>query len=146
MRRKPENKKIHLDVTAAVVWEKGKILITRRPSGTHMGGYWEFPGGKREDGETLEQCLKRELWEELGIRVEISKPIVSVHHEYEDRTVTLHAFSCFVVEGEAVAKESQEICWVILKKLPTYRFPPPDEEIIRRIIDRECDEAIERRR
>ncbi|HDG97241.1 MAG TPA: 8-oxo-dGTP diphosphatase MutT [Desulfobacterales bacterium] len=126
--------KPHLEVTAALVWDGDRILIARRPPGTHMEGYWEFPGGKREPGETLEQCLKRELMEELGLEVEVLEPLVRVNYEYQDRIVELHVFHCKVLKGEAVAKESQEICWVSPKDLGKYSFPPPDKEIVKNIV------------
>lgn len=130
MKKKLQNKP-QLDVTAGVIWHGDKILIAKRPPGSHMEGYWEFPGGKREAGETLEQCLKRELWEELGLEVEVLGALGQVSHEYEDRVVELNVFYCRVLRGEAVGKESQEICWVSPDDLGKYSFPPPDAEIVK---------------
>ena len=126
--------KPHLEVTAGVIWKGERVLITRRPPGSHMEGYWEFPGGKREGGETLEQCLERELYEELGLEVEVREPIVTVNHEYEDRVVTLYSYNCHIAKGRVVAKESQEVRWVKAGDLGKYLFPPPDAEIINIIL------------
>ena len=139
MKKRSDNKP-RLQVTAGLIWDGMKLLITKRPSGTHMEGYWEFPGGKKEHGESLEQCLKRELMEELGLEVEVHEPLVQVSYEYDDRVVDLHAFTCEIVRGRAVGKESQEICWVRPEELSKYSFPPPDREIIKHIIDWERKE------
>jgi len=124
----------YLEVAAALVWDGDRILITRRPPGTYMEGYWEFPGGKREPGETLEQCVKRELREELGLEVEVLEYLSRVSHEYEDRVIELHVFRCRILKGDAEAKESQEICWADAEDLDTYLFAPPDKEIVKKIV------------
>jgi len=127
--------KPRLQVTAGLVWDGSRILITRRPPDTHMGGFWEFPGGKKEHGESLERCLKRELAEELAVEVEVGDKLAHVEYEYEDRVVELHVFHCTIVRGHPVSVESQEIRWVSPGHLDKYTFPPPDLEIIRRILD-----------
>jgi len=126
--------KPYFDVTAGLIWNGGRILITKRPVGTHMQGYWEFPGGKKEHGETLEQCLRRELEEELGIEVEVLEPIAKVRYEYEDRIVVLHAFSCKVLSGQILAREADEVRWVRPEQLRDYSFPPPDLRILAKIL------------
>jgi len=131
--------KPHLEVTAGLIWKQGKVLITKRPVGTHMQGYWEFPGGKKEQGETLEQCLRRELVEELGIEVEVLEQIAKVCHEYKDRVIVLHAFTCKALKGQIVARECQEIRWVNPERLHDYSFPPPDMEIIHKILGKRVE-------
>ena len=81
-------------VTAAVIEHDGRLLVTRRPPGAHLEGYWEFPGGKCDPGETHETCLARELREELGVSAVIGAEILSVTHAYPDRVVELHFFQC----------------------------------------------------
>jgi len=123
--------KPHFHVTAAIIRSGGKVLITRRPAGTHMGGYWEFPGGKQEKGETLSGCLRRELREELGVGIEKAVSLFAIRHEYADRSITLHVFECTGIQAPPRALEAQEIRWVASEALRKYSFPPPDRRIIR---------------
>ena len=90
----------HFDVTAAVIRKNGRLLIAQRPFGGRLGGLWEFPGGKVEAGETLKQCLRREIKEELGVRIKVGKPIISIEHAYTHFKITLHAFECELVSGK----------------------------------------------
>ena len=119
----------HLVVTAAVIEEDDRFLLTRRPRGTHLEGFWEFPGGKCEPEETLEACLIREIEEELGCRAAVRQELLSVAHDYSDRTVRLHFFRCDLA-GEPQALLGQEIKWVSSRELRTLNFPPADEALI----------------
>ena len=83
-----------VEVAAGLVFREGKLLITRRSAGGHLAGLWEFPGGKREPGETFEECLHRELREELGIEVQIDSLIEEIVHHYPERAVRLKFFRC----------------------------------------------------
>src|SRR4051812_49929296 len=83
-----------IDVAAGLVFEKGKLLITQRRLNDHLGGFWEFPGGKVEKGETFQECLGRELREELGIEVEVGAEIEDITHSYPEKTVRLKFFKC----------------------------------------------------
>ena len=108
-----------------------KILITRRPEGTHLGGYWEFPGGKLEGSETLEACLVREIREELGIVIRPDTHLLTVEHEYPAKRVTLHFYACTPLEETSPrGLEGQEIRWVRPGELPSFHFPPPDHQMI----------------
>ena len=89
----------HYDIGVGVIWHQGQILIQQRPSEGLLGGLWEFPGGKHEPGETLEQTVCREIQEELGISVRIREPIMTVKHAYTHFKITLHAYHCDYVEG-----------------------------------------------
>lgn len=125
-------KKPHFHVTAGIIRRNGKVLISRRPEGVHLEGFWEFPGGKREGFETLETCLARELREELGIAVRPEAHLLTAEHEYPAKRVTLHFFSCRLLEEtEPRGLEGQEIRWVRPEELLSYRFPPPDHRMIR---------------
>ena len=124
------NKKPHLNVAAGVIWRRGKILIAKRPQGYPLEGLWEFPGGKQEKGETLKDCLEREIAEELGIKIDIEGALMTVYHEYDSRSVSLHVYNCSHVGGEARALEGQEIRWVYPDELETFTFPPPDIKVI----------------
>lgn len=124
------NNKKKIKVTAAVIWEGEKFLITRRPEGVHLEGLWEFPGGKKKEMETLEQCMEREIMEELGIKVRIEKELFEVLHEYETKVVELHFFHCVIVEGSASPREGQKMKWITPQEISKYKFPPPDRKIV----------------
>lgn len=106
------------------------MLITRRPEGSHLAGFWEFPGGKQEDNESLRECLGREIREELGIDIQVGKHLMSVDHEYETKSITLHVFHCGGLRDRPVAMEGQEARWVRPGDLGGFTFPPPDRRII----------------
>jgi 8-oxo-dGTP diphosphatase len=126
--------KPHINVTAAIISRDGLILITKRLPGYHLAGLWEFPGGKQEPGESLEECLKREIQEELDIKIHVEKLFKTVRHEYEKKIVSLHVFECSFISGEPKAIECQEFKWVKPETLNQYEFPPPDVEIIELLI------------
>ena len=119
-----------VEVAAAIVEAGGRYLLTKRPRGSHLEGLWEFPGGKREPGETMEACLHRELWEELAVRVGDVVPFASVRHEYTERTVELHFYRCRIVAGEARASVGSELRWVAPAELDQYELPAADRGII----------------
>jgi len=126
-------KKPHYDVTAGLIWKDGRLLISKRAKGTHLEGFWEFPGGKQEAGEELTECLEREIREELGIEARVGEPLLTVDHEYRDKRISLHVFNCAWVRGDPVALACQEIRWVGLSELSALRFPPPDIKVIKRL-------------
>ncbi|HVN82848.1 MAG TPA: (deoxy)nucleoside triphosphate pyrophosphohydrolase, partial [Terriglobia bacterium] len=92
--------KPHIEVAAAIIWRQGRILISQRDVNAHLSGYWEFPGGKREAGESFEECLVREVNEELNVRVGIQKLLDTISYEYPEKHVTLKFFYCDYLEGE----------------------------------------------
>lgn len=122
--------KPHFQVAAGLIWKDGKVLITQRPKGSHLEGFWEFPGGKREEGETLEECLQRELREELGIMVRPERFLVSVEHEYESRSISLHLFECSRPQEDPRPLGCASMRWVRLKDLQEYRMPPADRKFL----------------
>ncbi len=122
-------------VTAAVIERDGAFLVTRRPSGVHLEGYWEFPGGKCEDGESHVASLEREIAEELETGILVGPEIFSVAHAYPDRVVELHFFDCRLT-GEPRAVLGQEMRWVPQEELASLAFPPADEELIRSLARR----------
>ena len=127
------NDKPHLNVTAGLIWHDGKILITRRPKGSHLEGYWEFPGGKQEENESLPSCLEREIQEELRMSVRVQNHLLKVDHEYETRSISLHLFQCDWLSGTPTPVGCDELRWVKPDELAGYRFPPPDLRILERI-------------
>jgi len=128
--RSPEKAIPHYDVTAGVIWRNGKFLITLRPSRGLLGGLWEFPGGKREKGEDLEECLRREIREELGIDVEVGAFLVSVEHAYSHFRITLYVFRCAYVGGRIQLWECDDCRWIIREDLERYAFPAADRKVI----------------
>jgi mutator protein MutT len=119
-----------VEVAAGLICNDGRYLIAKRRTGVHLGGLWEFPGGKREEGETLEECLQRELFEELSIRIEVPIPFQIIRHQYPEKTVELHFFRCTIDEGRARAIDCAEIRWVYPSEMEQYQFPPADRPII----------------
>jgi 8-oxo-dGTP diphosphatase len=118
-----------LIVTAAVIEEDGRFLVTRRPQGVHLEGHWEFPGGKCEPGESLNACLRRELLEELGSNATIGEELLVVTHDYPDRAVELHFIACRLTSTPAPLLD-QEMRWVAREQLSSLQFPPADDELI----------------
>jgi len=118
-----------LVVTAAVIEEGGRYLVTRRQQGVHLEGYWEFPGGKCETGEPLDACLRRELVEELGCDATIGKELLAVAHEYPERVIELHFVECRLTSAPTPLL-GQEMRWVARDELHSLQFPPADDELI----------------
>jgi 8-oxo-dGTP diphosphatase len=116
-------------VTAAVIERAGRYLVTRRLNGTHLAGFWEFPGGKCDPGEGLAACLAREIVEELDVPVHIGIEVHQVAHAYPERIVELHFFRCELL-GEPRAVLGQEMRWVARGELASLEFPPADAELI----------------
>jgi mutator protein MutT len=119
-------------VTAAVIEHDGRLLVTRRPKGVHLEGYWEFPGGKCDAGESLAACLARELREELDVEARVGEEVFTTAHAYADRRVELHFFRC-ELHGQPRPLLGQEMRWVPRHELATLEFPPADDELIHRL-------------
>jgi 8-oxo-dGTP diphosphatase len=116
-------------VAAAVIRRGDEYFVTRRQAGVHLEGYWEFPGGKCEAGETLAQCLSREIREELDAEVSVGPEILAVVHEYPDRIVELRFFDCELL-GEPRAVLGQQMRWVARPELKALEFPPADAALL----------------
>ena len=121
-----------IEVVAAVIEREGRILIARRHGGSHLGGLWEFPGGKRQAGETPEAALVREIREELDAAVTVGELLDDVEWTYPEKIVRLLFFRC-ALAGEPRAAEGQEIAWVAPADLGRYEFPPADEGLVSRL-------------
>jgi 8-oxo-dGTP diphosphatase len=119
-----------LVVTAAVIDRGGRLLVTRRQKGVHLEGLWEFPGGKCDDGESLDACLARELREELDVEATVGDEIFATTHAYPERRVELHFLRC-ELRGEPCPLLGQEMRWVSREELGSLEFPPADAELIR---------------
>ena len=121
-----------IEVVAAVIEREGRILIARRPAALHLGGLWEFPGGKRQPGETPEAALVREIREELDAAVTVGELLDDVEWTYPGKTVRLLFFRC-ALDDEPRAAEGQEIAWVAPADLDRYEFPPADGGLVARL-------------
>jgi 8-oxo-dGTP diphosphatase len=121
-----------VEVVAAVIERAGRILIARRPAALHLGGLWEFPGGKRQPGETPEAALVREIREELDAAVTVGELLDDVEWTYPEKTVRLLFFRCALAD-EPRAAEGQEIAWVAPADLDRYEFPPADGGLVARL-------------
>jgi 8-oxo-dGTP diphosphatase len=117
-------------VVAAVIERDESFLLTLRPAGSHLEGHWEFPGGKCHASETHAEALRRELYEELDIVLDVGPLLHSVTHTYPEKTVQLHFYRC-EFEGEAKPMLGQEMRWVSRADLASLPFPEADAELIR---------------
>ena len=122
-----------LDVAIAVIRHEGKLLISQRMPDDSFGGFWEFPGGKLDDGETMELCLMREIREELGVVVEVGTKRMEISHRYPGRVIRLHCFDCRLVEGEPRPLECAGWRWVFPEELGRFTFPPASAPLIRKL-------------
>ena len=119
--------KPHLEVAIGLIEHDGNVLIARRHPDVHVGGCWEFPGGKRHAGETFEACLLRELREELGVEAAIIGPWVRISYEYPEHTLIMHGFRCRITQGTPQALCSQEVRWMPIPELRPQEFPPANQ-------------------
>jgi len=123
-------------VTAGLVFNAaGRLLITRRPPYKELGDLWEFPGGKLQEGETLETCLQRELLEELGLPVDIERPFLLVDHDYRDFQVRLFTFICRARSERLQLREHSQYAWVEPEKLTAYQLAPADQQVLARLLE-----------
>ena len=121
----------HKQIGVAVIWNnQGQILIDKRPQKGLLGGLWEFPGGKVEPNESVPDCIRREIQEELGIDIEVEDHLVTVNHAYTHFKVTLTVHHCRHIHGDPQAIECDEIRWVTLGDLDQYPFPKANQDII----------------
>jgi 8-oxo-dGTP diphosphatase len=125
-------RKILLVAACALIDSDGRILLAQRPEGKSLAGLWEFPGGKVEPGETPEECLVRELEEELGIKTKVAclAPLTFASHSYDTFHLLMPLYVCRRYEGIPQGKEGQALKWVKPMALREYPMPPADEPLI----------------
>lgn len=128
--------KPHLRVTAAVIEKQGCYLAALRPQGEMNGGLWEFPGGKIKPGESPEQCLKREIEEELGIGIRVLELIGENQHEYETFHIELLAYGAVWISGELNPREHAALRWISPSEMDQIQWAPADLPIVERIRNR----------
>lgn len=115
-----------IEVSAGLVFRDSRLLITQRPPTGHLANLWEFPGGKRELGESFEQCLARELREELEIKVDVGELLEEITHHYAEKSVHLRFYRCALRHGEPKPVGCQAVAWVTRAELDRYAFPAAD--------------------
>lgn len=115
--------------------DRDLILIDRRLAKGLLGGFWEFPGGKIEGNETVQECIKREILEEIGIEIAVDSHLITIDHTYSHFRVNLQVYNCRYISGQARAIECEEIRWVTIEELDNYTFPAANQEIIRALKD-----------
>jgi len=130
------------DVTAAVIFGGEKVLITRRAAGEKHAGWWEFPGGKIEDGESPESCLQRELMEELGIEASIGEQLAVSIFEYATGTIRLLAYRVEIISGDLCLNVHDDCQWVNVSDLKKYKLLPADKPIAERLLEKQMEESI----
>ncbi len=116
-----------------MIFHDGKLLITQRHAQSHLGGLWEFPGGKREPGETFEQCLVREIQEELGVAIFVGELFEEIVHDYPEKSVHLKFFVCKLLSGEPHPLDCAAVRWVIATELAGFEFPAADAQLLARL-------------
>lgn len=122
-----------IHVCAAVICLNGRYLVTSRPEGKHLAGKWEFPGGKLHDNENSAECLKREIFEELGISIEVLDKMFSVTHDYPEKTVCLDFFRAVpedVKNFKPECLDGQKIVWLPVEKFSYYDFAEADKPFV----------------
>jgi mutator protein MutT len=128
-----------IDVAIGLVWKEGRLLIARRPAGVHLGGMWEFPGGKVEAGESPEACILRELREEMHIEAEVTGSRPLIEFAYPERSVRLHPIDCRWLSGEPQPHGCEEPRWVAPAELAEYPFPPANAPLLQSLRTRRTD-------
>ncbi|RMF78234.1 MAG: (deoxy)nucleoside triphosphate pyrophosphohydrolase [Planctomycetota bacterium] len=123
-------KPLGIDVALALVHRRGRWLVARRPDHVHLGGVWEFPGGKCEPGERPQDAAIRELLEECGVQAQARYALPSFTYEYPERTVTITPVVCEWVAGDGEAHASEECRWVTLSQLRRLEMPAANAQVI----------------
>ena len=124
---------VAIEVSAGLIFRAGKLLITQRLNEGHLANLWEFPGGKREPHETFEECLARELREELGVEVAVGELVEELTHHYPERSVHLKFFRCVLKQHEPRPIGCQAVAWVSAEELRDYAFPAADERLLEKL-------------
>ena len=123
------NERKHIEVAAAIITDGGKVFATQRGYG-EWKDWWEFPGGKIEDGETPEQALHREIREELATEIAVGRLLTTVEYDYPKFHLTMHCYMCKVTSGRLTLLEHEAAKWLCKEELDTVRWLPADKPVI----------------
>lgn len=122
-----------IEVSAALIFRNRELLITQRHANSHLGGRWEFPGGKREPGESWEECLAREIREELGSEISVGELFDEVSHDYPEKSVHLKFFICELISGEPQPIDCAAVKWITKDGLDVHEFPAADAQLLEKL-------------
>lgn len=122
-----------VEVSAALIFRAGRLLVAQRYEDAHLGGLWEFPGGKREPNETFETCLIREIREELGVEISVGALFEEVAHTYPEKAVHLKFFLCTLLSGEPQPLDCAAVRWIDRSELKNFAFPAADSRLLQRL-------------
>ena len=128
-------KKPHYDIAVGIIWNEKKILITKRRENGLLGGLWEFPGGKIKPNELSEECIIREIKEELNIQVDVQKKIHKIKHAYSHFSITMHAYNCQFIKGNPKLLGCADFKWISPKDIQKFPFPKANHKIFNKIYD-----------
>lgn len=123
-----------IHVVAGALVDDSRVLLAERKPDAHLGGLWEFPGGKVEPGEDAGSALKRELSEEIGILVVNAEPLLAHTHHYPDKSVLLDVWTVTQWEGEPHGREGQRLAWVAAPEIPDWPLPAADAPVVAKLI------------
>ncbi len=132
----------HHDIAVGLIFEDDHLLIQRRPDEGLLGGLWEFPGGKQEEGESLEAACRREAKEELGVELTVEEPFYTLSHAYSHFKITLHAFRCRIASGTPTSREDQPLRWAKIEELDDYAFPRANRRLIEELKRRQTSPSL----
>ncbi len=134
--KSPAKKRPHHQIGVGIIMnEDEEVLIALRPEDAMLGGMWEFPGGKQEEDEDMEDTVARELHEELGVEVAVTKPFMKLDHAYSHFKITMHAYLCELVAGKPEPKSSQEVRWISIDELEDYPFPKANRKLTEKLMN-----------
>lgn len=128
-----------VEVAAALIFRQGRLLITQRQARSHLGGLWEFPGGKREPSETWEACVVREIREELGVEILLGPLFEEVIHTYPEKSVHLKFFTATLPQGEPRPLGCADLRWISQSELDQYPFPAADARLLEKLKSPQSD-------
>lgn len=120
----------------AIIRSGRNFLISQRNKDDSFANYWEFPGGKKNEGETFEECAVREAREETGVEVKVEQKLMEIRHLYKERIIWLNFYLCSLVSGEPRALECQKAQWSDVAQLKNFKFPPANEKVINELMER----------
>lgn len=139
--KSPAKKRPHHHIGVGIIQnDEGKVLIALRPDDAMLGGLWEFPGGKQKKDEAIEDTVIRELQEELGVEVSITKPFMKLDHAYSHFKITLHAYLCELTDGDPSPNSSQKVRWVSIEELDEYPFPKANRRLTDKLLKLDKDQ------
>lgn len=141
--KSPAKKRPHHQIGVGIIRDDENVLIALRPEDAMLGGMWEFPGGKQKEDEDIQQTVIRELKEELGVDVTVTKPFMKLNHAYSHFKITLHAYLCELKKGNPQPKTSQQLKWVSVSELDRYPFPKANRKLTEKLMKTKAQKELD---